>query len=109
MSAGLRPLLYAPDEIRRVPRILMDCGVRFIIVEKLPNAEIDGVCFWVDEQSPVIGMTTRRDKIDNFWFVLRHECEHVLRGHGREEEIIDENLGRRESIYGVIAFRLKNK
>ncbi|MGA3107325.1 MAG: HigA family addiction module antitoxin [Terriglobales bacterium] len=85
-------LLYAPDESRRVPRMLMDCGVRFIIVEKLPNADIDGVCFWLDEHSPVIGMTTRRDKIDNFWFVLRHECEHVLRGHGRKEEIIDDNL-----------------
>ena len=64
-------------------RILMECGIRFILVEKLPNADIDGVCFWLDEHSPVIGMTTRRDKIDNFWFVLRHECEHVLRGDGR--------------------------
>jgi HTH-type transcriptional regulator/antitoxin HigA len=25
----------------------------------------------------------RFDRIDNFWFVLRHEIEHVLRGHGR--------------------------
>jgi len=85
-------LLYAPDETRRVPRTLMDCGVRFIIVEKLANADIDGVCFWLNEHSPVIGMTTRRDKIDNFWFVLRHECEHVLRGHGRDQEMIDDNL-----------------
>ncbi|HVO60354.1 MAG TPA: HigA family addiction module antitoxin [Terriglobales bacterium] len=85
-------LLYAPEEIRRVPRILMECGVRFIIVEKLPNADIDGVCFWLDAHSPVIGMSTRRDKIDNFWFVLRHECEHVLQGHGRNEEMIDDNL-----------------
>ena len=37
-------------------------------------------------------MTTRRDKIDNFWFVLRHECEHVLQGHGRERRDIDANL-----------------
>jgi HTH-type transcriptional regulator/antitoxin HigA len=85
-------LLYTPDEIRRVPRILMECGIRYILVEKLPNADIDGVCFWLDEHSPVIGMSTRRDKIDNFWFVLRHECEHVLRAHGREQEIIDDNL-----------------
>jgi HTH-type transcriptional regulator/antitoxin HigA len=90
--ADFESLLYAPDEIRRVPRILMECGIRFILVEKLPNADIDGVCFWLDEHSPVIGMSTRRDKIDNFWFVLRHECEHVLQGHGREEEMIDDNL-----------------
>lgn len=85
-------LLYAPEEIRRVPRLLMECGVRFIIVEKLPNADIDGVCFWLDDHSPVIGISTRRDKIDNFWFVLRHECEHVLQCHGRNEEVIDDNL-----------------
>jgi HTH-type transcriptional regulator/antitoxin HigA len=85
-------LLYAPEESRRVPRILMECGVRFILVEKLPNADIDGVCFWLDEHSPVIGMSTRRDKIDNFWFVLRHECEHILQGNGRDEEMIDADL-----------------
>ena len=37
-------------------------------------------------------MSTRRDKIDNFWFVLRHEIEHVLQGHGKEQEIIDDDL-----------------
>ena len=88
----LESLLLAPEETRHVPRILAECGVRFIIVEKLPNADIDGVCFWLNDYSPVIGMTTRRDKIDNFWFVLRHEIEHVLQGHGRKEEIIDADL-----------------
>jgi HTH-type transcriptional regulator / antitoxin HigA len=90
--AEFESMLYAPDEIRRVPKILMECGVRYVLVEKLPNADIDGVCFWLDDHSPIIGMSTRRDKIDNFWFVLRHECEHVLQGHGREEEMIDDNL-----------------
>lgn len=89
---SLQGLLYAPEEARHVPRILMECGVRFILVEKLPQADIDGVCFWLDEQSPVIGISTRRDKIDNFWFVLRHEIEHVLQKHGQTTEIIDANL-----------------
>ncbi len=89
---SLETLLVAPEESRHVPRILMECGVRFILVEKLPTADIDGVCFWLDEYSPVIGMTTRRDKIDNFWFVLRHEIEHVIQGHGQEQEIIDAEL-----------------
>lgn len=88
----LEPLLLDPNETRHVPRILTECGVRFILVEKLPNADIDGVCFWLDKLSPVIGMTTRRDKIDNFWFVLRHEIEHVLQGDGQEQEIIDADL-----------------
>jgi HTH-type transcriptional regulator / antitoxin HigA len=90
-------LLHAPEETRHVPRMLSECGVRFILVEKLPNAEIDGVCFWLDENSPVIGMSAMRDRIDNFWFVLRHECEHVIHGHGQEEEIVDVNVDATEA------------
>jgi HTH-type transcriptional regulator/antitoxin HigA len=83
--------LLAPEEARNVPQLLINCGVRFVIVEKLPRAHIDGVCFWIDGQ-PVIGMSIQRDQIDNFWFVLRHECEHVLNHDGRDEEIIDFSL-----------------
>ncbi len=82
--------LYAPEETRHVPSILMDCGVRFVLVEKLPGATIDGVCFWLDPKSPVIGMSLRYDRIDNFWFVLRHEIEHVLQKHGQDKEVIDD-------------------
>lgn len=85
----LETMLVAPEETRHVPRILSECGVRFIVSEKLPNANIDGVCFWLDPSSPVIGMTTKRDTIDNFWFVVRHEIEHVLNGDGKDDEVID--------------------
>jgi HTH-type transcriptional regulator / antitoxin HigA len=87
----LQRLLYAPEEARHVPKILTDCGVKFVLVEKLPQADIDGVCFWIGE-TPIIGMSLRRDAIDNFWFVVRHEIEHVLRKHGRDAEIIDTDL-----------------
>jgi len=92
----LQEILHAPEEARHVPRVLTECGVRFILVEKLPGANIDGVCFW-DQGFPVIGMTTRYDRIDNFWFVLRHEIEHVLRKHGRDHEILDDLDGERAS------------
>ena len=79
----LRDLTLSAEGVRKVPRILSGAGVRFVIVESLPNAKIDGVCFWLDEDSPVIGMSMRHDRIDNFWFVLRHELEHVIREHGK--------------------------
>jgi HTH-type transcriptional regulator/antitoxin HigA len=88
----LRAMIIDPEEARNVPRILAECGVRFVIVEGLPNGKIDGVCFWLDKQSPVIGLSLRFDRIDNFWFVLRHEIEHVLQKHGQVREIIDAEL-----------------
>jgi HTH-type transcriptional regulator/antitoxin HigA len=88
----LHRYLSAPEEIRRVPRLLSEVGVRFIIVEKLTGSKMDGVCFWLDSSSPVIGMSIRYDRIDNFWFVLRHEIEHVLNKDGRDKEVLDIGL-----------------
>ena len=94
VESDLPPLMTAPDEVRHIPGIMLECGIRFVVVEKLPNAKIDGVCFWLDEFSPVIGMSTQHDRIDNFWFVLRHEIEHVLQRHGMgtENEVVDVDL-----------------
>jgi HTH-type transcriptional regulator / antitoxin HigA len=91
----LELLMTAPENVRNVPRILAECGIRYVIAETIGSAKIDGVCTWLDPDSPVIGMTLRYDRIDNFWFVLRHELEHVLRGHGRDEAILDELEGER--------------
>jgi HTH-type transcriptional regulator/antitoxin HigA len=87
---SLRGLMHEPAEIRHVPRILHDAGVRFVVVEALPGSKIDGACFWLDDHQPVIAMSLRWDRIDNFWFVLRHEMEHVLRKDGTKGvDIID--------------------
>lgn len=87
----LRTLMTAPEEARKVPRLLADCGIRFILAEGLSAAKIDGVCFWL-KNSPVIALALRYDRIDNFWFVLRHELEHVLQEHGKERVAFDAEL-----------------
>jgi len=78
--------------VRHVPRLLREAGVRYVVVEALPGSKIDGVCLWLNAHSPVIGMSLRYDRIDNFWFVLRHECAHVRHGHGRDAAIVDAEL-----------------
>lgn len=88
----LSELRSDPALIRKVPKILAEAGVRFVVVECLPGSKIDGVCFWLDDNSPVIGMSLRFDRIDNFWFVLRHECSHVLHGHGKQKPIVDSDV-----------------
>lgn len=91
----LRALILAPEEARHAPGILAQAGVRLVFVESLAGAKMDGACFWLDDAKPVIGMTLRFDRIDNFWFVLRHEIEHVLREDGKAESqpIIDTDVG----------------
>lgn len=88
----LKNLLGSLEGASKVPHILMECGVRYVIVESLKSTNIDGVCFWLNDRSPVIGMSLRLDRIDNFWFVLRHEIEHVLQQHGRTFALLDIEL-----------------
>ena len=88
----LKSLLVSAENVRKVPRILAEAGIRFVVVETLPTAKIDGVCFWLNDHSPVVGMSLRHDRNDNFWFVLRHELEHVRLGHGKEAMILDAEL-----------------
>ena len=88
----LSALLSAAEEARHVSRILGECGVRFVVVEPIPGSKIDGACFWLGEDRPVVALSLRLDRIDNFWFVLRHELEHVLQGHGRDQAILDQDL-----------------
>jgi HTH-type transcriptional regulator/antitoxin HigA len=90
--SDLSNLLLAAEEARKAPRVLAEYGIRYVIVESLSSAKIDGVCFWLDKRSPVIGMSLRFDRIDNFWFVLRHEIEHVLQQHGQTAVMIDAEL-----------------
>lgn len=101
---NLKPLLVSSVAARKVPRILAECGIRYVIVETLPGAKIDGVCFWLDETKPVIGLSLRYDRIDNFWFVLRHELEHVLNLHGRAAMMLDAELeGDRAGVGDAVA------
>lgn len=88
----LRGLMSAPEEARHVPRALAELGIRFVVVEVLQGSKMDGVCLWLNDQSPVIGMSLRFDRIDNFWFVLAHELGHVVNRHGRTAPMIDDEL-----------------
>lgn len=94
-TGHMRELLQSPEDARHVPRAMNECGVRFILVEPLPKAKVDGVTFWLDKYSPVIGLSFRFDRLDNFWFVLRHEIEHVLNEDGQEMAMIDTEVEER--------------
>jgi HTH-type transcriptional regulator/antitoxin HigA len=84
----LRKLAAWPEETRKVPRLLAELGVRFVVVEHLPRSRIDGAAFFVGE-FPVIGMSLRFPRIDYFWHTLMHEVDHILH---RDEMTIDVNI-----------------
>lgn len=86
----LRACMEYKDGIEKVSAILAEAGVRIVIVEHLPSQKMDGACFWINnKQSPVIALSLRYDRIDNFWFNLSHEIDHILHGEGKDDPIYE--------------------
>ena len=56
---------------------LAEHGIALEIVRHLPKTHLDGAALLLTDGRPVIGMTLRYDRIDNFWFTLLHELAHV--------------------------------
>lgn len=84
----LRRLAAFAPEARKVALVLGEYGIKFVIVEPLQGAKIDGAAFWIDG-APVIAMSLRFDRIDYFWFTVGHEFSHIK---NRDDLSIDTDL-----------------
>lgn len=78
----LRALLSDPEHVRDVPAVLAQAGIRFVVVEHLPQSRIDGACLWLDEYRPIVAISVRFDRIDWFWHTVLHELKHVKNRDG---------------------------
>lgn len=56
---------------------LASIGVTVLIERHLPKTYLDGATFMMDDGRPVVGLTLRYDRWDNFWFTLMHEVGHL--------------------------------
>lgn len=83
-----------PEEIRKVPFMLADCGVRVVLVKHLTGTALDGGALQRNntKSEPIIGLSCRYGRLDNFWFTLMHEIAHVVAGDG---VVADSELERR--------------
>lgn len=66
-------------------------GIHMIILPHLPKTYLDGAVLLLPDGTPVIALTLRYDRIDNFWFCLLHELAHVsLHLSNTERFIVDD-------------------
>ena len=54
-------------------------GIHLVIFPHLKKTYLDGVAMLLEDGTPLIGLTLRYDRIDNFWFSLLHELAHVMK------------------------------
>ena len=58
-------------------KLLKKKGISLVIEPHFQKTYLDGATLLLDENHPVIGLTLRYDRLDNFWFTLMHELAHL--------------------------------
>ncbi len=56
-------------------------GIKLVIVRHFKRTYLDGAILIQKDGIPVIGLSLRYDRLDNFWFTLIHELAHLAYGH----------------------------
>lgn len=81
LNQALFSQLTALSALETGPLLVRDrlaaAGVAVIYEPHLPKTHLDGAALWHPDGFPVIGITLRYDRLDNFWFTLFHELGHV--------------------------------
>ncbi len=78
---------------------LEEYGIKLVIEPHLPKTHLDGAVLLFDKDNPVIGLTIRHDRPDNFWFTLMHELAHVaLHYEDDVESFYDEGLQDKDGV-----------
>jgi HTH-type transcriptional regulator/antitoxin HigA len=65
------------DGPKRAFKELLNIGLVPIVMPPLPGTFLDGAAMVSTSGIPIIGLTLRHDRIDNFWFTLLHELSHI--------------------------------
>lgn len=78
---------------RLAQEFLAEKGIALVLLPVLPHTKLDGAAMLDSDGAPVVGMTLRQDRIDNFWFTLMHELVHAWKHLPEKDFVItDESI-----------------
>lgn len=78
---------------------LKSIGIRIVIESQLEGTHLDGAALLMDSIYPVIALTLRYDRVDNFWFVLFHEIAHLILHLNTDLDAIFDDLD--SNVHGI--------
>ncbi|MBN9673730.1 ImmA/IrrE family metallo-endopeptidase [Roseibium aggregatum] len=88
----LAQLSTLPDWHDQLIQTLERMGIILVVLEHLPGTFLDGAAMCRADGVPVIALTLRHDRLDNFWFTLLHEFAHVSCHLKEERQVILDDL-----------------
>lgn len=66
-------------------------GITLVVEPHFKGTYLDGAAM-LDEGRPIVALTLRHDRLDNFWFVLMHELAHVAKHLDDAHPLFTDNL-----------------
>ena len=82
----LAHLSYLPNGPLLAKEFLNRSGIHLITERHLPRTYVDGVTLRTESGSPIIALSLRYDRLDNFWFTLCHELAHISLHLGKDQQ-----------------------
>jgi HTH-type transcriptional regulator/antitoxin HigA len=67
-------------------------GIAVIIERQLKSTQLDGAALKDTDSTPVVALTLRFDRVDNFWFTLLHEVVHIWKHVDNETDAFVDDL-----------------
>ena len=92
---GLSVLTDGPIKAKE---FLQNKGIKMVVVPHFSRTHLDGAAMINKKGEPIIALSLRHDRLDNFWFTLAHELAHLVLGHvhGAEGQCIIDDLDVRD-------------
>lgn len=79
-----------PDGPLQAQMLLSEHGISLVVLPHLSKTYLDGAALNLQGVRPVIGLTARYDRLDNFWFCLLHELAHVYLHRDHANAFLDD-------------------
>ncbi len=95
---------YSIDEesgAKKAINHLSQDGIVVVIEPQLDGSKLDGSTIFEDREHPIIGLTLRYDRLDNFWFTLMHELAHVSLHYTGSNTCILDNLDSKKELSDI--------
>ncbi|OGM26679.1 hypothetical protein A2627_00855 [Candidatus Woesebacteria bacterium RIFCSPHIGHO2_01_FULL_39_28] len=94
-SEFLHKVVDISDEdgaIIKVVDLLKSIGILLIVEPHMPQTYLDGAAIMIEGKNPIIALTLRHDRLDNFWFTLMHELSHIKLHLGKGDDFFYDDI-----------------
>jgi HTH-type transcriptional regulator/antitoxin HigA len=77
LLAEVKKVFQNTDVRNKLGKTLKKYGIKLVIKHKPDKTPLDGAAFWQDD-NPILGLTERHSRYDNFIFTVYHELGHIF-------------------------------